>query len=567
MVERISKWITPVSEDPDLTRQEYVLNVALSGLIGLGLLFAVGATFLWLLGKIPAIGTVVGFGVLPFYLLAYRLNRRGRTRLAAYFPVTALLLGMAGATFQVGIGHSTLIGFAMVTALAGLLLGLRPALLFTLLGTSAYVLIGILQASGQLPAAMLPAATIAADGIAIATGLATLIVFNWLTNQQLSRTLRQERLLTTQLQAGQAQLEQRVAERTADLARRGAQLEAAAQVARETVALQDLRQLLDKTARLISQHFGFYHAGIFLLDPGGQWAVLQAASSKGGQRMLARGHRLRVGQEGIVGYVTGRGESRIALDVGADATYFDNPDLPETRSEMALPLQVRGEVIGALDVQSTEREAFDAEDVAVLQTLADQVAVAISNAWLFQQAQESLEAERRAYRQLSREAWRELLRARPGGGYRYEGGIVAPVDGHHDITTASFQREGDVDAKPAEALPELTLPVQVRGQRIASISAHKPREAGAWTGEEIALMETLAEQLGQALESARLHQDTQRRAAYERLTSEAAARMRQTLDVEAVLQTAVEEIYQALGLSEVMIRMTDEEPEDSLLSP
>ena len=183
MRERISKWISPVSQDPDLARREYVLNVALLGLTGLGLLFTAAATMLWLMGKIPATGTVVGLGVLPFYLAAYWLNRRGLTNLAGLFPVTALLLGMAGATMQVGIGHSTLVGFAMVTSLASLLLGLRRALFFALLGSLAYLIIGLLQASGQLNQAIPPEASIAADGAAMVTGLATLIVFTgWVTS-------------------------------------------------------------------------------------------------------------------------------------------------------------------------------------------------------------------------------------------------------------------------------------------------------------------------------------------------------------------------------------------------
>jgi len=146
-------------------------------------------------------------------------------------------------------------------------------------------------------------------------------------------------------------LEQQVAARTRDLERRAVQLEAAAEVARDAAAIRDVDQLLDETVRLISERFGFYHAGVFLVDDTREYAILRAASSEGGRRMLERGHKLAVGKVGMVGYVTGTGEPRIALDVGQDAVHFVNPDLPETRSEMTLPLRVRGEVIGALDVQ------------------------------------------------------------------------------------------------------------------------------------------------------------------------------------------------------------------------
>ncbi|MGB9777653.1 MAG: HAMP domain-containing protein, partial [Anaerolineae bacterium] len=138
-----------------------------------------------------------------------------------------------------------------------------------------------------------------------------------------------------QLQMLQMGLEEEVTRRTADLARRTAQLEAAAFIARRAAEIRDVDTLLNETVRLISDRFGFYHAGIFLIDEAGEYAVLRAASSEGGRRMLARGHRLAVGKVGIVGTVAGTGRPRIALDVGADAVFFDNPDLPRTRSEMA----------------------------------------------------------------------------------------------------------------------------------------------------------------------------------------------------------------------------------------
>jgi GAF domain-containing protein len=347
-----------------------------------------------------------------------------------------------------------------------------------------------------------------------------------------------------------------------DLVRRARYLEATAKVARDAASVLDLQDLLTRVVTLVSERFGFYHVGIFLLDPSGEWAELRAASSEGGRRMMAGGYRLRVGEGDMVGYVTGQGEPRIALDVGASAVFFDNPDLPETRSEMALPLRARGEIIGALDVQSTEPQAFSDEDVVVLQTLVDQVAVAISNARLFRQVEESLEVERRAYGEISREAWRELLQARHRLGYRYSKSGVAPlVEGSSVPLAPTMTSAGDsaasqaADAKLVEELPRLALPVKVRGHVIGMIQAHKPGEAGEWATEEVALMETLAEQLGLALESARLYQDTQRRALHERLTGEIAAHMREKLDVDMVLQTAVREIGERLGITEVEVRM------------
>lgn len=204
--------------------------------------------------------------------------------------------------------------------------------------------------------------------------------------------------MTTQLRDLVETLETRVRERTQQLAvqneslqLRSRQLQTVAEVARSIVSTREVDTLLNQVTRLVSDRFGFYHAGIFLLDENNEYAVLRAANSEGGRRMLDRRHRLRVGQVGIVGYVTGTGEPRIATDVGEDAVFFNNPDLPATRSEMALPLKLGGVIIGALDVQSTESNAFTEADVTLFTTLADQISVAIENANAYEISEQTLE--------------------------------------------------------------------------------------------------------------------------------------------------------------------------------
>lgn len=204
--------------------------------------------------------------------------------------------------------------------------------------------------------------------------------------------------MTRQLKDLVDTLENRVRERTRQLAAqnealqfRSRQLQTVADVARSIVSTREVDNLLDLVTRLVSDRFGFYHAGIFLLDETGEYAVLRAANSPGGKRMLERQHKLRVGQVGIVGYVTGTGEPRIATDVGEDAVFFNNPDLPETRSEMALPLKLGDAIIGALDVQSKQSDAFTEDDIALFTTLADQISVAIENANAYEISQQTVE--------------------------------------------------------------------------------------------------------------------------------------------------------------------------------
>ncbi len=171
----------------------------------------------------------------------------------------------------------------------------------------------------------------------------------------------------------------------------------AARVARSITSILDPDELLQHTVDLICDEFSFYYAGVFLVDPTGQWAVLRAGRGEPGRKMLAEGHRLAVGGNSMIGSAIQQRQARIALDVGEEAVFFKNPHLPYTRSEMALPLVMRDEAIGALTVQSTEEAAFSEEDIAALQTMADQLAVAIHNARLHRRNQELLrQAERRA---------------------------------------------------------------------------------------------------------------------------------------------------------------------------
>jgi GAF domain-containing protein len=353
-------------------------------------------------------------------------------------------------------------------------------------------------------------------------------------------------------------LESRVEERTADLRKRARYLRATATVARDAASILDVSELLSRVVRLISKQFDFYHAGLFLIDETKNWAELKAASSEGGQRMLARNHRLRVGVQGTVGYVASRGVPRIALDVGEDAVYFSNPDLPETRSVMTLPLRARGEIIGVLDVQSREPEAFTEEDISVLGALADQVAVAISNARLFEQVRESIDAERRAMGELTREAWMNLVRSRPDLGF------VSESQGTYELDADTWRPEEKwVFQAGAPTIPEddpsvLAVPVKVRGQTVGVIHAQLPERSGIWNEDRRSLMMALAQQLGAALESARLYRQTQQRAAREQLTIEISDRIRSSLNIDTILQTAVREIGEAMDVHDLSIEFQQE---------
>jgi GAF domain-containing protein/HAMP domain-containing protein len=363
--------------------------------------------------------------------------------------------------------------------------------------------------------------------------------------------------MTVQLRELIGGLEERVAARTLELERRSTYLEASAEVASAASSILKVEQLIQQMVELIRQRFSLYYVGLFLVDEIGEWAVLQAGTGEAGRVMLARPHRVKVG-EGMIGWCVANAQPRIALDVGEDAVRLETDELPETRSEAALPLRARGRVVGALTVQSDQPAAFDQEIITVFQSMADQIAIALENARLFAESHAALEAAGRAYGELSREAWISLLQARPDMGYRSdEHGVITLEETWRPEMVRALQEKkvirGD-GAGEEEKIP-LAVPIRVRGEVIGVLDTHKPAEEGGWTDEEVALLEELTDQLGEALEGARLYRDTQRRAAREQLISHVVNRMRSAVDMETLMQTTIREVANILGVSSAFVQL------------
>jgi GAF domain-containing protein/HAMP domain-containing protein len=354
-----------------------------------------------------------------------------------------------------------------------------------------------------------------------------------------------------------ANLEGLVAERTRVIEKRVAQIQAATEVGKAVAAQRDLEELLSRTTHLISNRFGFYHVGIFLLDARSEYAILRAANSSGGQKMLAREHRLRVGTEGIVGTVASSGEARIALDVGKDAVFFDNPDLPQTHSEMALPLIAGGEVLGVLDVQSIEVNAFSEGDIPTLHILADQLAVAVQNARMLRDTQEALFAARKATGEVSQRGWQTLLQDINTAGYiGLTHGEIIPAAENLDDTTKQSLNNGYYVV--SENQHTISIPVITRGQTIGMLRLTKPLPAEPWTPDEIADVESLSDQISNALDSARLYNEAQQRATRERTISEITTNIGASTDIEAIMRTAVAELGRQISGAKVAIELSTE---------
>jgi len=210
-------------------------------------------------------------------------------------------------------------------------------------------------------------------------------------------------------------------------------LAAAAQVGQSLTSILDMDELLNKTVDVICDAYGFYYAGVFLIDETGEWAVLRAGRGEAGAAMIARGHKLQVGGLSMIGTCIKQRKARIALDVGEEPVHFKNPYLPHTRSEMALPLIVGDEVIGAVTVQSTEEAAFSNEDINALQAMADQLAVAINNARLLKELES-------AHKELLRAKTFEAIATATGEAIHWVGNKAAPIPGSVARITEDFVR-------------------------------------------------------------------------------------------------------------------------------
>jgi GAF domain-containing protein/HAMP domain-containing protein len=358
--------------------------------------------------------------------------------------------------------------------------------------------------------------------------------------------------MAEQLKQTIGQLEQRVAERTQQLEYRSLQLQTAAEIARDITLSPDLETLLQGAVDLIGERFGFYNVGIFLVDELGEYAQLKVASGELGARLRQQAIRLRVGQQGMVGYVTRFGQPRLSDDVQLDQLYVAEPLLADTRSELTLPLRSGPKIIGALDVQSRQPAAFTQDDLNALQTLANQLATAIENVRLVTQVQSALKETNQLIQNQTRQSWDRLIADQGLLAYEYDLLEVRPVSQSVELA--------QVDQAAPDQLQEdrpgyLKVPVRLRDEVIGTIVLESQDPDHVWSQDEISVVEATASQAGLTVENARLLAESQRRAQREQLAAEVTGRLRASLDMETVLQTAVREISQRLGIAQVEVQL------------
>jgi GAF domain-containing protein len=546
-------------EDEEKTRSANFINVIVLSNIPILLLFIIVRIST---GEEPlGIANIILTTIIIILLIVWFLMRLGRVRLAGYLHVTTIWLASTMIALNgSGIRGTAFTSYFVVMLMAGLLLGWQPALGYTFLSILAAFGLAIAENTGFISYIPDTTVSLAIEGTVLFIFGA---IFLYLIIRSLQDALNKAKANAGELRASNKQLidlrdalEIRVEVRTIELEnrnkeldsanvqirRRAAQFEALAQVTQAITSIRDLKELLPHITSVISEKFGFYHVGIFLMDEVNEYAVLSAANSGGGRKMLERRHRLRVGAEGIVGNVTSTGEPRIAMDVGQDPVFFNNPDLPDTHSEMALPLKSEGRIVGALDVQSTERGAFSDEDVQMLSLLASQVSLAIENARLFDETRSALAEAEIVTRQFTREAWGRLPTEQHLIGYRYNVTGASPLQKPVILVESGKQNEAD----------QVVVPIELRGETIGTLIVQS-LSTDRLNQDQIDLIKAVAERVALSAENARLFEETTRRAERERLVSDITGKIRSVNDPQSMIQTAMEELRKALGASRVEV--------------
>jgi GAF domain-containing protein len=351
----------------------------------------------------------------------------------------------------------------------------------------------------------------------------------------LTRVIQEMQNAFSALTIERERLEDRVRERTEELEARASQLRSSTSVTRTIAEIQNISELMEESTRLISDQFGYYHAGLYLLDERKKTAFLQAASSVSGKQLIGQGFRIEPNRLNMTNLVIEQRRPQISLDIG-ETNFVRDPNFPLTRSRIMLPLTVRSQVIGILDIHSDQLKAFDSQDAEVLQTLADLVAISIDNVRLLDETK-SLVYELEANTTLqARETWSKFT-SRHKPAYQYTPAGVRPLFSNLKAD------KGD----------GMHIPMILHGQNIGNIVLKRKGISASWTERERILVEKVAAQVALALENSRLVDETQKNAMRNQVIANISSRVRETLDVESVVRTATTELRRVFDLKEAEI--------------
>jgi GAF domain-containing protein len=554
MLKQLLKIFAPLAPpvfpgDEDKTRKARSANL-------IALIFLVAVTGFELWARI--FQSYIHFAVMDLFLIVIIVAciiglvilRRGYVRITSIMLVVILWVASNGLSAQ-GFGAkdaSYLANFAIIL-MAGLLLSWQAAFVVTILSILSGFALASAEQTGWIRIASYPVNWFVRD-VALVFGLDFVLIYLLITG--LESALKKSRQSVEELASAnavlnhtQSELQERSVELTTankQLENRSRKLHGIAEVARTTTSIRSYDQLLPAITRAISEQLGYYHVGLFLLDEEKQYVILRSANTPDGMRMLNRGYRVAVGGINPIGYIAQTGTPRVTRTMGEDSTFLNNLDLPESRSQIVLPLGAGDEIVGVLDIQSREVNAFSENDLSILSIMSDQITTAIKNALLYEKSQSALREANSASRQVSSQAWDDYGRTIRTKGYRYDGIKSEPLK---DVKQARMEADS------------LLIPVQLRDQTIGCLKLKAANPSRKWTDDELAMVKATADRVALALEGARLLDEAQKRATREAFLSDVATKLSTSFQLDSILRDTVEELGHTLKNSTVTFQLVN----------
>jgi GAF domain-containing protein len=554
MLDRISRVFPPVSKDPEQARQESLFYLVVIGLALTGGLFALISLVIALLAGGPWVGVIAGVAVLPVYLAAVFLARRGWIRAAAYFPVVSIFLVMVFASLILGVGHAISIGFAMATLTAAVLISTRSGILFAFLSMVAHIVVGLLQQGGMIsvPAGYLPTATVWPDAFALGLGLAVMIGISAIYNREMRVSLQMEKQLAEALQNEHQELIRRIAEHKKLLDQRIIQLRTLAETSMAAGAERKPLILLQSVADVLHQRLALSSATVFLMEEPGPQLVLRSGSTPEAQRLIGRGYRLPAESTALVRQAA---EQKRIFSEGDRPLEKDNP-LSAGRAELVIPLLIGDRCLGVLDVQSETPNAFDDSDVLTLRGISQTLAHGLEMARLNAQSQADREEVRALNRRYMADAWKDVqtssdlslsVESSEADGEEIVTPLAPAADAAAVPSTISRSADGS----------QITAPLILREQVIGALTLETGQKE--ISADDMTFIEAVTTQAALALENARLYSELTQRAAYLQTANEIARDASTTLDLDLLLRRVVELIRERFGFSHAAVYLMDEQ--------
>lgn len=540
------------------------------------LLTAMAVAFIVLSLVIPIYIQIGQFALVIVYLVALAcilimtVFRQIPYRIRATITSFITYLLCIGSLLAYGLSGSGPIFMLAFIAVTMILLGLWPGVTAAILSMMTMWMIGSVMSQNVYPP---PPISVQANsailnewfsrGAAVTIiGAFFIVAFTTLING-IQKAFSAQKELTAELTQERDTLDSRVQQRTLELQRQSIEMETASHIARDISQITNLEELLSNAVELIKNNFNLYYVALFLVDERREFAILKSGTGEAGITMLAMNHRLKLAETSMVGYSILKKENRLAQDVDQDPVHYHNPLLPETRSELSMPLTVGAEVIGALNLQSTQSRYFMPDDIRVLQIAVDQLAVAIDKARLVQQLTRTLDDLQTSYRQTTQQSWQGFLQlSRRSFAYNYRQGnlSIAPeksLQANQALMLGQPMFSHGISPENGKAITNVAVPIKLRDQVLGVLDLHFETERVPPN-----LLETLeaaSNRLALALDNARLLEEIKLRAAREHMVSNISSKVRAESEVEKVLQTVVAELGRSLGVSDVLVQLRNVE--------